>query len=83
MRSGDIEFVYSGRKDGVHRHGIGLKMNKEAAISCLGWEDINNRILIAHLMTKKAVAPVEPTDGYASDSDEIYLPLQEQIQGPR
>ena len=24
-------------------------------------------------------APVEPTDGYTSDSDEFYLQLQEQI----
>jgi len=45
-------------------------MNKEAAKSCLGWEGINNRIPIAHFMTKKlrvliivVYAPVEPTDG--------------------
>ena len=61
-------------------------MNKEAAKSCLGWEGINNRILIAHFMTKKfrvsvivVCAPVEPTDGDTSDSDEFYLQLQEQI----
>ena len=53
MKLGDIEFVYSGRKDGGHRQGVGLMMNKEAAKSCLGWEGINNRILIAHFMTKK------------------------------
>jgi hypothetical protein len=34
---GDIEFVYSGRKDGVHRQGVGIMMNKEANKSCLGW----------------------------------------------
>ena len=28
-------------------------MNKEAANFCFGWEGINNRILIAHFMTKK------------------------------
>ena len=28
-------------------------MNKEVANSCLGFENINNRILIAHFMTKK------------------------------
>ena len=38
MKLGDIEFVYSGRKDGVHRQGVGLMMNKEDAKSCLGWE---------------------------------------------
>ena len=53
MEIGDIEFVYSARKDGVHRQGVGLMMNKEAAKSCLGWEGINNRILIAHFKTKK------------------------------
>ena len=86
MKLGDIEFVYSGRKDGVHRQGVGLMMNKEAAKSCLGWEGINNRILIAHFMTRKfrvsvivVYAPVEPTDGDTSDSDEFYLQLQEQI----
>ena len=86
MKLGDIEFVYSGRKDGVHRQGVGLMMNKEAAKSCFGWEGINNRILIAHFMTKKfrvsvivVYAPVEPTDGDTSDSDEFYLQLQEQI----
>ena len=36
MKLGDIEFVYSGRKDGVHRQGVGLMMNKEAAKSSLG-----------------------------------------------
>ena len=45
MKLGDIEFVYSGRKDGVQRQGVGLMMNKEAAKSCLGWEGVNNRIL--------------------------------------
>ena len=49
-------------------------MNKEAAKSCFSWE-YNNRILIAHFMTKKfrvsviiVYAPVEPTDGDTSDS---------------
>ena len=71
---------------GAHRQGVGLMMNKEAARSCLGWLGINNRILIAHFMTKKfrvsviaVYAPVEPTDGDTSDSDEFYLQLQEQI----
>ena len=70
MKLGDIEFVYSGRKDGVHRQGVGLMMNKEAAMSCLGWEGINNRIVNAHFMTKKlkisviaVYAPIEPIDG--------------------
>ena len=83
---GDIEFVYTGRRDGVHRQGLGIMMNKEAAKSCLGWEGINNIILIAHFMTKKfrvsaivVYAPVKPTDGVTSDSDEFYLQLQEQI----
>ena len=53
MKLGDIEFVYSSRKDGAHRQGVGLMMNKEAAKSCLGWEHINNRILIARFMTKE------------------------------
>ena len=53
MKLGDIEFVYSGRKDGIHRQRVGLIINKEAAKSCLCWEGINNRILIAHFMTKK------------------------------
>ena len=68
MKLCDTEFVYSGRKDGVHGQGVGLMMNKEAAESCLGLEGINNRILIAHFMTKKfrvlvivVYAPVEPT----------------------
>ena len=30
LKLGDIEFVYSGRKDGVHRQRVGLMMNKEA-----------------------------------------------------
>jgi hypothetical protein len=86
MKSGDIEFVYSGRKDGVHRQGVGLMMNKEDSKSCLGWKGINNIILIAHFMTKKfsvsvivVYTPVEPTEGDNSDSDEFHLQLQEQI----
>ena len=53
MKIGNVEFVYSCREDGVHRQGVGLMMNKEAAKSCLRWEGINNRILIVHLITKK------------------------------
>ena len=53
MKLGDIEFVYSGRKDGVHRQGVGLMVNKKAAKSCLGWEGINNLLLVSHFMTKK------------------------------
>ena len=86
MKLGDIEFVYSGREEGEHRQGVGLMMNKEAAKSCFGWESINNRILIAHFITKKfrvsvtaIYAPVELTYGDTSDSDEFYLKLQEQI----
>jgi hypothetical protein len=36
MKLGDIECIYSGGKDGVHRQGVGLMMYKEAAKSCLG-----------------------------------------------
>ena len=75
-----------GRNDGVKRERVGLMMNKEAAKSCLGWKGINNRILIAHFMTKKSrvsvivvYAPVGPTDRDTSDSDEFYSQLQEQI----
>ena len=32
MKFVDMEFVYSGRKDGVYRLGSGLIMNKEAAL---------------------------------------------------
>ena len=42
MTLGDIEFVYTGRKDRVQRQGVGLMMNKEADKPCLGWEGINN-----------------------------------------
>ena len=35
MKLGDIGFVYSGRKDRVHRQEVGLMMNKEPAKSCL------------------------------------------------
>ena len=61
-------------------------MNKEAVKSCLGWDGIDNRILIAHFITKKfrvsvivVYAPVEPTDEDICDTDEFYLILQEQI----
>jgi len=42
MKLGDIGIVYSEGKDGVHRQGVGLIMNKEAAKSCLGWDGIND-----------------------------------------
>ena len=89
MKSGDIGFFFfSGRKDRVYRQGVGLMMNKEqeAIKCCLGWEDISNRIVIAHFDTKKlrvsvvaVYIPVEPTDGDTSDSDKFYLQLQEEI----
>ena len=47
-----INFVYLGKKDGVHSQGVGLMMKKETVNSCLGWEGIKNRILIAHFITK-------------------------------
>ena len=57
-------------------------MNKEAVESCLGWDGISNRILIARFMTIKfrasaiiVYAPIEPTETDASDSDEFYLQL--------
>ena len=53
MKLDDIEFFHSGRKDGIHRQDVGIMMNKEATKSCLGWEGINNRKIIAHFMTKK------------------------------
>ena len=31
MKLGDIQLVFSGRKDGIHRQGVGLMMNKKAA----------------------------------------------------
>ena len=53
-------------------------INKKAAESFLGWESINNRILIAHFMTKKfkvsvivVYALVKPTDEDTTDSDEF------------
>ena len=70
----EIEFVYPGRKDGVHRQRLGLMMNKEAAKSCIGSEGINDRIIIAHFINKKFRVPdilvyahVKPTDGDTSD----------------
>jgi hypothetical protein len=52
MRLGDIEFIYSGRKDGVHRQGVWLMMNKEVGESCLGWEGIDNWMPVTPFMTK-------------------------------
>ena len=56
---------------------------KEAAKSCLGWENINNRILVVHFMTKSfrvsgiaLYAPVKPTDRDTIDSGEFYLKLR-------
>ena len=47
---------------------------------------MTKKILIAHFITKKcrisaivAYSPVELTDGDTSDSDELYLQLEEQI----
>ncbi|XP_065575210.1 uncharacterized protein LOC136036808 [Artemia franciscana] len=64
--------------NGVHRQGVGLMMNKEAAKSFLGWEGLNNRILIAHFMIKKfrvsvivVYVPVELNDSDTCDSDEF------------
>ena len=74
MKLGDVEFIYSGWKDWVHRQGVGLMINKEAAKSCLGCRSIHNTILIAHFMPKRlrvsvivVYAPVESTDGDTSD----------------
>jgi len=35
VKLGDLEFDYSGRRDGVYRQGGGPRMNKEAAKNCL------------------------------------------------
>ena len=40
MKLGHMEFVYTGRKDGIRRQGVEFMMNKEAAKSSLGWEGI-------------------------------------------
>jgi hypothetical protein len=64
MKLGDKEFIYIGRKDGLHRQGVGLIRNKEVAKPCLFWEGINNRMPVAHFTTKKC--KVEPADGNLS-----------------
>ena len=66
MKLCDMQLIYSGKKDGVHRQGAGLMINKEAAKSCVGRECINNRTLVTHFITKKCRV-------------EFYLQLQEQI----
>lgn len=48
MNLGDIECIYSGKRDGV-----GLMMNEESAKACLSCDVINNRMVIVHIMTKK------------------------------
>ena len=53
MKLGDKGFIYSGKRAGVHRQGVGPVMNKEAAKSCPGGEGINNRILVAVFTAKK------------------------------
>jgi len=50
MKLGDIEVIYSDRKNGVCRHWLGSMIKKEAAEFCLGWEGISNRMLVSHLM---------------------------------
>jgi uncharacterized protein (DUF2132 family) len=57
-------------------------MNKEVADSCLGWEEINNRILIAGFMTKKSMSsiiivyiPVEWINRDDNASYKFYLQL--------
>ena len=86
IKLGAIESVCSGRKDGVYTQGVKLMINKEAPKSYLGWEGINNRILIAHFMTKKfrisvivVYARVEPIDRESRDTDEFNLQFKEQI----
>ena len=65
---GDIEFIYSGRKDRL------LMVNNEAVKSCLEWEGINNTMLVANFMSNKCWVsaivvydPAEPVDGDSSD----------------
>ena len=80
IKLGDIEFTFSGRKDGIHRQGLGFIMNKGVSKSCLGWESTNNWMLAAYFMTKKwrvlvlvVYVSVEVING---DSDELYLQQQ-------
>ena len=75
-RKHEINRICLLRQEGWGRQEVGLIMNKEAAKSCLGSEGINNRILIAHFMTKKlrlsvivVYTSVEPIEGDTSESD--------------
>ena len=54
VKLGDIEFVNSGRKNGVDTQGVGFMMNKEAVKSCFGWGrgGIKNRIPSLILLLK-------------------------------
>ena len=38
MKLGDIEFIYSDRRNRVHRQGVRVMFNKDASKCCLGWE---------------------------------------------
>ena len=46
-------FIWSGRKDGVHRQRVGIIMNKASAKSCLNLEGINSIVLVTHFTPKK------------------------------
>jgi hypothetical protein len=73
MKLGDHEFIYLGRKDGVHRQRAGLRVNKGTVKSGLAWESINNWMLDAHFMNKQCTVSIvvythlEPTNGNSSN----------------
>ena len=47
------ESIYSGGKNNVYRLGIGPVVNKKASRCSLGWADVSNRILAAHVIIRK------------------------------
>ena len=70
----------------MHRLGVGSLLYKKYVKSCLVWDGIDNKMLVAHFMTKNCrvvviavFAPVELTDGVSSDSDKFYVLLNERM----
>ena len=81
----DFTFLYSGRNDGNHQHGVGLCLSKRARRAMIKFEPIDERLLIVRMAGKwfniTIIVAYAPTNEAAEEEkDAFYERLQTCIE---
>ena len=45
------EYIFSGREDNIHRHGVAVMMTKKAEQAVLEWKTLSDNIIFARFLS--------------------------------